>query len=40
MTAVKGFGKKWIAVNLLSTIVFGMTQHQTIKQSNMTLVFG
>jgi hypothetical protein len=33
MTAVKGFGGKWIAVNPLDTIVFGMTQHQTVIQS-------
>ncbi len=37
MTAVKGFGGKWIAVNPLDTIVFGMTQHQTVIQSKMTL---
>jgi hypothetical protein len=40
MTAMKGFGWKWIAVNPLDTIVFGMTQHQTVIQSKMTLVFG
>ncbi len=39
MTAVKGFGWKWFAVNLLDTVVFGMTQHQTVIQSKMTLVF-
>ncbi len=40
MTAVKGFGGKWIAVNPLETIVFGMTQHQTVIQSKMTLAAG
>jgi hypothetical protein len=40
MTAVKGFGWKWIAVNPLDTIVFGMTQHQTVIQSKMTLAAG
>jgi hypothetical protein len=40
MTAVKGFGGKWIAVNQLDTIVFGMTQHQTVIQSKMTLAAG
>jgi hypothetical protein len=36
MTAVKGIGGKWIAVNPLDTIVFGMTQHKTVLQSKMT----
>ena len=40
MTAMKGFGWKWIAVNPLDTIVFGMTQHQTVIQSKMTFAFG
>jgi dTDP-4-dehydrorhamnose 3,5-epimerase-like enzyme len=40
MTAVKGFGGKWIAVNPLDTIVFCMTQHQTVIQSKMTLTTG
>jgi hypothetical protein len=40
MTAVKGFGGKWIAGNPLDTIVFGMTQHQTVIQSKMTLAAG
>ncbi len=40
MTAMKGFGLKWITVNQLDTIVFGMTQHQTVIQSKMTLAFG
>jgi hypothetical protein len=35
MTAVKGFGGKWAAVNPLDTIVFGMNQHQTVKKSKM-----
>jgi hypothetical protein len=42
MTAMKYFSRKWIAVNPLYTIVFGMTKHQTIEviieQSKMTLV--
>ncbi len=29
-----------IAVNPLNSVVFGVTQHQTVGQSNMTLVFG
>jgi hypothetical protein len=33
MTAVKGFGGKWIAVNPLDNNVFGMTQHQIVMQS-------
>jgi hypothetical protein len=44
MTAVKGFGTKWIAVNPLDSVVFGVTQHQTVEQlveqSKMTLAFG
>jgi hypothetical protein len=42
MTAVKGFGGKWIAVNRLDTlaIVFCMTKHQTVIQSKMTLASG
>ncbi len=40
MTAVKGFGGKWIALNPLDTIVFGMTQHQKVTQSKMTLAAG
>ncbi len=32
--------RKWIAVNPLYTVVFGMTNHQTIEQSKMTLAFG
>ncbi len=36
MTAVKGFGRKWIAVNQLDSFVFGVTQHQTVEQSKMT----
>jgi hypothetical protein len=40
MTAVKGFGRKWIAVNPLDSLVFGVTQHQTVEQSKMTLAFG
>ncbi len=40
MAAVKGFGGKWIAVNSLDTIVFGMTQHQTVIQCKMPLAFG
>jgi hypothetical protein len=40
MTAMKRFRRKWIAVNLLYTVVFGMTKHQTIEQSKMTLAFG
>jgi hypothetical protein len=37
MTAVQGFGGKWIAVNPFDTIVLGMTQHKTVIQSKMTL---
>jgi mannose-6-phosphate isomerase-like protein (cupin superfamily) len=33
ITAMKRFRQKWIAVNPLYTIVFGMTKHQTIEQS-------
>ncbi len=40
MTAMKRFRWKWIAVNPLYTVVFGMTKHQTVEQSKMTLVFG
>ena len=40
MTAVEGFGRKWIAVNPLDSVAFGVTQHQTVEQSKMTLVFG
>jgi hypothetical protein len=40
MTAVKEFGWKWIAVNPLDTIVFCMTQHQTVIKSKMTLASG
>ena len=40
MTAMKGFGGDWIALNPLDTIVFGMTQHQTLIQSKMTLAAG
>jgi hypothetical protein len=40
MTAMKRFRRKWIAVNPLYTVVFGMTKHQTIEQSKMTLAFG
>jgi hypothetical protein len=42
MTAImmKCYRLKWIAVNPLYTIVFGMTKHQTIEQSKMTLACG
>ena len=40
MTAVEGFCGKWIAVNPLDTLVFSMTQHQTVIQSTMTLALG
>ena len=40
MTAVEGFCRKWVAVNPLGTLVFGMTQHQTVIQSKMTLALG
>jgi hypothetical protein len=40
MTAVKGFGGKWIAVNPFDTIALGMTQHQIVIQSKMTLAAG
>ena len=40
MTAVEGFCGKWIAVNPLDTLVFSMTQHQTVIQSKMTLALG
>jgi hypothetical protein len=40
MTAVKGFGGKWIAVNPLEAIVFDMTQHQTVIQSKIILAAG
>jgi hypothetical protein len=40
MTAMKRFRRKWIAVNPLYTVVFGMTKHQTIEQSKTTLAFG
>ena len=40
MTAMKRFRWKWIAVNPLYTVVFGMTKHQTLEQSTMTLAFG
>jgi hypothetical protein len=40
MAAVKTFGRKWIAVNQLDTIVFGMTQNQTVIQCKMALAFG
>ena len=39
----KGFGqlwREWIAVSPMDTIVFGMTQHQTVTQSKMTLALG
>ncbi len=39
VTAMKCFFWKWIAVNPLYTVVFGMTKHQTIEQSKMTLAF-
>jgi hypothetical protein len=39
MTVVEGFGRKWIAVNPLDSIAFGVTQHQTVEQSEMTLAF-
>ncbi len=41
-TAMKRFRWKWIAVNPLYwyTVVFGMTKHQTVEQSKMTLAFG
>jgi hypothetical protein len=32
MTAMKRFRWKWIAVNPLYTVVFGMTKHQTLEQ--------
>jgi hypothetical protein len=37
---MKQFRRKHFAVNPLYTVVFGMTKHQTIEQSKMTLVFG
>jgi hypothetical protein len=40
MIAVEGFGRKWIAVNPLDSVAFGVTQHQTVEQSKMTLAFG
>ena len=40
MTAVEGFGRKWIAVNPLDSVAFGVTQHQTVEQIKMTLAFG
>jgi ABC-type protease/lipase transport system fused ATPase/permease subunit len=40
ITAMKRFRQKWIAVNPLHTLVLGVTQHQTIEQCKMALVFG
>jgi hypothetical protein len=40
MTAVNGFGGKWIAINPLDTIVFCMTKHHTVRKSNMTFATG
>jgi hypothetical protein len=40
MTAMKQFRWKWIAVNPLYTVAFGMTKHQTVEKSKMTLAFG
>ncbi len=31
---------RMIAVNQLNSVVFGVTQHQTVEQSKMTLAFG
>ncbi len=40
MTAMKRFRWKWIAVNPLYTVVFGMTKHQTVEQNRKNLAFG
>ena len=40
MPVMKRFCWKWIAVNPLYTVVFGMTKHQTIEESKMTLSCG
>jgi hypothetical protein len=40
MPVMKRFCWKWIAVNPLYTVVFGMTKHQTVEQNKMTLAFG
>ncbi len=38
-TVMKCFSRKWIAVNPLYTVIFGMTKRQIIEQSKMTLAF-
>jgi hypothetical protein len=40
MTAMEHFRWKLITANPLHTLVFGVTQHQTIEQGKMALVLG